>query len=1035
MIPDIRQSISRPETLRRWLAGCGLSNLDRGVANLKTIAQLQWSDQTLSTFVAALAKTLPELADPDQALNNVDRLVSVSNSYALKVQRLSSLSTPFRGLMTLLSDSQYLSDLLRDEGNFDVIVSGQFKLEARKRTIATAVELLAGASDSTDAMRRLRAFKQKETLRVAWCDLVLGYRIDQVTEQISAIAAAVCEAALAWCRRSLREKFGEPFAGNAESCRYVILALGKLGGSELNYSSDIDLVVVYEFDGKIQNRALSSNQEYFSQLTRDFIRVVGKPTELGSAYRVDMRLRPMGSHGPICKSINSTIQYYDLQGRTWERQAMIKARPLAGDLSLGVELMERLQPWIFQPILSRADIVGVKSLKRQMERRAQRQGQEHLDIKAGYGGIRDVEFVVQFMQLLNGWNLASLRTANTLRAIGRLERAQCLTYEEAEVFSANYRWLRKLEHRLQIQHNQQTHALPSDDGSVIAFAKRMGIRKSTDANTLQAFRQKLGEVTRLNRGMLEHLLHGAFGASPALQGSESAVCAEVDLILDPEPSADFIDEVLKPWKFEDSSAAYRILNELSQEKSRFISSRRCKHFFASIVHSLLKEISKTPQPGKTLISLASVSDSLGARGVLWELFSHSPPTLNLYVRLCASSDYLATILRTNPGMLDELMDALQLDSLPTRQWLQQDLDELSRGASELDLILNSFKNTQHMRIGIRDILDQDDIAETHRSLADVAEICLQKVIDQRIEAKLALNGFDISQVRISEIPFAVLGVGKLGGREPNYHSDLDVIFLYDTDADFEKQLPQGVSAQSFFSELAAESMQAIGRQTKQARLYEIDSRLRPSGKSGSLAVHADEFVRYFESGSGQLWERQSLCKARPVAGSSAFGSKVMTLVRKILALPYPDSLREEIWQMRLQMQKDCEPGNLKRGSGGTVDIEFVVQMLQLENFQQDPDVLQPGTLGAIKVLGRLGLLNEEDEVAFRDAYRFLRGVESGLRLMNTTARHDLPTDPVQLERLAFLLNAPSGSELEQSVRDIRRQVREKSEALFGVASG
>ena len=1012
-----------------------MKNVDRGVANLESIAGLKWSDLAVANFAATLGKILPDLPDPDQALNNLERLVSVSDSLSQKVRKLSSLSTPFRGLLTLLSDSQYIADLLRDENNFDVIAAGQFQPLARNLVVGRAVEGVHDAKDPAEAMRRLRIFKQKETIRIAWCDLVLDYRIEQITEQISVAAAAVCEGAIFWCRRRLNDKFGSPFTGDAESCRFVILALGKLGGSELNYSSDIDLIAVYEFDGQIQGRAVSSNQEYFAQLTRDFIRIVGEPTELGSAYRVDMRLRPMGARGPICKSRNSTIQYYDLQGRTWERQAMIKARPLAGDLSLGAELLDRMQPWIFRPTLSRADIAGIKSLKRQMERRARQQGEERADIKTGYGGIRDVEFVIQFMQLLNGWNLASLRTANTLRAIGRLERAQCLTHDEAELLSTNYRWLRKLEHRLQIKNNQQTHSLPQDDESRIAFAKRMGIRKTNDANTLREFQCKLDEVTRLNRVILDHLLHGAFGTTRVFQESETEVSAEVDLILDPDPSSELVEEVLAPWNFTDAQAAYRILMELAQEKSRFISSRRCKHFFASIARSLLEEVAKTPQPDRTLVSLASVSDSLGARGVLWELFSHSPATLNLYVRLCASSDYLATILKTNPGMLDELMDALQLDSLPSREWLQQDLDELSRGAVDLDLILSGFKSTQHMRIGIRDILNHDEISETHRSLADVAEICLQKVTSQQLNLQLEKHSVDASGLELSNVPFSILGMGKLGGCEPNYHSDLDVIFIYDTNEGFEKQLPAGVSPQYFFSELAAEITQAIGKQTTQTRLYEIDGRLRPSGKSGSLAVHVDEFMRYFESGTGQLWERQSLCKARPVAGSESLGQKVLKRVHKILTLPCPDTLREEIWRMRLNMQHDCRPGNLKRGPGGTVDIEFVVQMLQLENCRQHPEVLQPGTLNAIEALSRVGALDADEAHFFSQQYQFLRSVESGLRLMNTTARHDLPDDQVQLQRLAYLLNEPGGTELAEAVGDARKQVRSKSELLFKIASG
>ena len=365
-------------------------------------------------------------------------------------------------------------------------------------------------------------------------------------------------------------------------------------------------------------------------------------------------------------------------------------------------------------------------MKRQIERRAQVEGDDRTDIKTGYGGIRDVEFVIQFMQMLNGSNQASLRTPNTLRAIGRLERARCLTHEEADLLAGNYRWLRKLEHRLQLMHNQQTHSLPSDLSIRFAMAKRMGVH-TLKSRTLDVFHDRLDEVTRLNRVILDHLLHGAFGADKVLNaddpdaGDESSGSAEVDLIFDPNPAKEVVEEVLSRWNFKDVKATWQLIVELAEEKSPFISSLRCKHFFASIAHSLLAEISITPEPDRTLVSLSAVSDSLGSRGALWELFSASPATLNLYVRLCASSDYLATILKTNPGMIDELLDALQRDSLPTADQLQSNLDELTRGAVDLELILTSFKSSQHLRIGVRDILKQDAIAETLQALSDVAE--------------------------------------------------------------------------------------------------------------------------------------------------------------------------------------------------------------------------------------------------------------------------------------------------------------------------
>ena len=577
MVPDIRQSDLSGEKLRHWLIGCGIKDPSRGIAILRAISRLPWDQQDFDRLATALGSSLPQLADPDRALNNLERLTSASNTIAENVRSISALRSTFHGLMTVLSDSQYLADLLRDEECFRVVKKGQFQPVARQRLIRDAKEKVATARNRADAMRLVRQFKRENTVRIAWGDLVLGHRVEHVASQISFVATAVCEAALKWCRHRIVEKFGTPTSPGGD-CRFVIMALGKLGGNELNYSSDIDLIAVYEFDARIKGRTKSTNQEYFGHLTRDFIHLIGQPTEMGSAYRVDMRLRPNGSRGPVCKSIRSTVQYYDLQGRTWERQAMIKARPIAGDRSLGLDLLEQLQRWVFRPTFSHTDIQGVKSLKRQIEKRALVEGNEQSDIKTGYGGIRDVEFVIQFMQLINGWNLSALRTANTIRAIGRLERNHCLTHDEAELLANNYRWLRKLEHRLQIMNDQQTHRLPDGKDDRIAVAHRMGIRDEGDDANLRAFERRLNEVTRLNRTILDHLLHGSFGTQKFFDGSVESVSAEVDLILDPHPSMETVQSLLSKYGFTDVESSYRILMQLTEESSQFVSSRRCKHF-------------------------------------------------------------------------------------------------------------------------------------------------------------------------------------------------------------------------------------------------------------------------------------------------------------------------------------------------------------------------------------------------------------------------------------------------------------------------
>lgn len=1013
-----------------WLSDARLVDTVRATANLRRIEASGLPAGVVQVLVQLLKRHLPSLSDPDMALNSLERLVASPVSARILTAAISTDPSIVGKLLVLFSASQYVSDVLvRDADSLEAMIHQQGRLFSSGLLRSSLARQMEQAGDRARAMEILRQFKHQQFLRIIWADLIDGCRIQRLTQQISWVAIAICEAACQWARAELETRFGVPRNRDGQRCGYCILAMGKLGGSELNYSSDIDLMMIYEQDGQTDSRSPKSNRQFFTQLTRDIVRLIHDPTNSGSAWRVDLRLRPHGSRGAICNSVAATLHYYDFQGRTWERLALIKAHPIAGDLELGHDLLHRIKTWIYRVSVSRHDIRGIQLLKRRIENRTVDEGEQNTNVKTGRGGIRDIEFVIQFMQLLNGHAIPKLRTGNTLVAIGRLERAGCLTMSESSRLRTNYVWLRKLEHRLQILSDQQTHTLPEHDDELTRTAVRMGYSPQDRKTALSHFRRDLASVTEINRKILDHLLHGAFGPHHFIgqedQQPDVDLPIEVELILEPEPSQEMIEAALTPYGFQNLDAAWRILNELSIEKTRFLSPRRCKHFFASIAQSLLVEVSQTPDPDATLVGLSSISDSLGARGVLWELFRLNPPTLALYVRMCAVGEYLASIFRSNPGMIDELMDALQRQGLPNRQRLGDEIHELTRAAEDVHLIVLSFKNAYHLRVGIRDILDRDEIRQRHRALSDIADCCLEQIAESeyRCLAQRWLNEGVVAPP-LSEIPFAIVALGKLGGREPNYHSDLDVIFLYEREETFEAQIREGRGSQFFFSELAGNITRAVSRSTPAGRLYEIDSRLRPTGKSGSLATSTEEFLRYFREGKGQLWERQSLCKARVIVGGRELRDRVDTLIREaIVCQPWDSSMGGEIHQMRLTLQRDASDRNIKRGIGGAMDIEFIVQALQLQHLHGDDGVRVPGTLEAIDALVEGGYLDSERGDQLGDAYQTIRRVESGLRLMNATARHDLPDDQRQLTKLAFLLRYDDASHLERTLSDCRSEVR------------
>jgi glutamate-ammonia-ligase adenylyltransferase len=384
-------------------------------------------------------------------------------------------------------------------------------------------------------------------------------------------------------------------------------------------------------------------------------------------------------------------------------------------------------------------------------------------------------------------------------------------------------------------------------------------------------------------------------------------------------------------------------------------------------------------------------------------------------------------------MIDELLDSLMMDRLPSKEDLQDELADLCRGAENLEPILHAFKHSHHLRVGVRDILGKEDIVQTHAALSSIAEVLLQQIVGseyqeltRRLGTPSPISGGQATNNSPMETAsdvceFIVLGMGKLGGCEPNYHSDLDLIFLYEEEGMTQHPDPKKATThQFFFNQLAVKVLSRLNHLGTYGRLYETDARLRPTGQSGTLVVPLSEFSKYFETGQGQLWERQSLCKARPVYGCPRAAEKVMAVVhRAMFASPWKVGDASEIEAMREKMQATATEQNLKRGAGGTVDIEFCVQMLQLRYGAEHPAVLEPGTLAAIQALEDAAILLAQDANSLRTGYRLLRSVESRLRLMNTTARHDLPDVAGELSKLTYILRRDDVEELRQSLEEKR----------------
>jgi glutamate-ammonia-ligase adenylyltransferase len=530
---------------------------------------------------------------------------------------------------------------------------------------------------------------------------------------------------------------------------------------------------------------------------------------------------------------------------------------------------------------------------------------------------------------------------------------------------------------------------------------------------LDSFLHDHHEKARLNRQILNHLLHDAF--ADADQQAEP----ETDLILEPDADDATIVEVLGRYPFRDVQAAYRNLAQLAQESVPFLSTRRCRHFLASIAPALLRAVAETPDADLALLNLEKVTASLGAKAVLWELFSFSPPSLKLTVDLCAGSQFLTEILINSPGMIDDLLDSLVLNQPRTLAELKTELAELCRKATDTAPILRSFQDKELLRIGVRDLVGKATIRETTAALSDLAETLLTQATALQIpalEESLGLPALDRAASAAWPCRFAILGLGKLGGREMSYHSDLDLILVYEGDGVTvpppewrqEENFPRTDNLH-YFTEFARRIIRALSFAGPQGRLYAADMRLRPTGRSGSLVISLPEFRRYYEEASAQLWERQALTRARVVFGDAAFATEVMDAVRQAaFGRNWKPEMAAEIITMRQRLELSRGPRDLKRGHGGSVDIEFLVQMLQLKCGREHPKLQWSNTWETLEALRSIGLLPQADFEGLQASYDFLRQVESRLRLMTNRPLDVWPEAPEEFEKLARRLGYDAG---------------------------
>lgn len=909
-----------------------------------------------------VADGIERAADPRAARSLLERAIEAHPELG---EELVARTLVRDGLVALACASRSLSNaVLGDPSLLDPLRDGdEF---AAERSVEGFQHSWNAYDDHTAV--GLRRWKRREILRVAARDLLGAADLPVVGRELAALAEVCLRSALAIVDTD---------------APLTVVGMGKLGGGELNYASDVDVLFLHEGDGALAERA-----------ARELLATMSSTTAEGIVFRTDADLRPEGRSGPLSRSLSSYEAYWDRWAQTWEFQALIKARPVAGDPGLGRDFVDAAQGRVWPEVLDPDAVREVRAMKARAEGETARRGLTDRELKRGRGGIRDVEFAVQLLQLVHGRHDDSVRSANTLTALATLAAAGYVESADATLLDDAYRSLRTVEHRLQLWDEHQTHTLPADPAARTRLARVLGYRDHGDESALTRFdadyRRQQGRVRSVHeRLFFAPILDTLAGVGPL--PSEAA------------------EERLAAFGFVDIASTRAALRELAAGLTR-----RSK-VMQQLLPAVLTWLSAAPDPDLGLLQLRRLAEGPARSASLATTFRESPGAAERACRLLGSGRVLGDALRRQPEFVETLGDDEALARGKGRaELVEEAMGTLTwrRGTEERREGLRRFKRRELLRIAARDVLGFTDLATVGRELTDLAEACVE----------VALAGLD------SAVPFAVIAMGRFGGGELSYASDIDVLFVYEGDT----------SAHFGAAEHTAGALMAeIGATTAEGQTFRIDAGLRPEGKQGPLARSLSGYRGYYERWA-LTWEFQALLRARPVAGDADVGARFAALIEPfVYREPFGDDDVREVRRMKARIERErIPPGDdpqfhLKLGRGSLSDVEFTVQLLQLGHGASHPEVRAASTIDALGRLRAAGFLDAADADALHDAYEFCERARNGRYLLTGSPGDSLPAGAAgeKLGRLLGYVHRPQVS-LRDDYRRVTRRARHVAERVF-----
>jgi glutamate-ammonia-ligase adenylyltransferase len=801
-----------------------------------------------------------------------------------------------------------------------------------------------GESISGENFRSLRSWKGREMLRIALREVADAASLEETTLELSLLAEICLREVYQHWKTELGARRGTP------ETEFTVLGLGKLGGRELNHSSDIDVIFLYGEEGQVSPNL--TYHEWFNLLGSKIVETFATPSPDGALFRIDLRLRPEGTAGPLARSLESMENYYAGFGETWERLALIKARGICGNRELAYEFLRQHQPFIY-PRSPTPDLLDeIAAIKRRIERDIVGYEKIGRDVKLGAGGIREIEFVVQALQLLHGARHAFLQETSTLKALPVLAELELIPREEARALETAYRFLRRVEHRLQIEAEQQTHTIPANGEALDRLAQSLGFAtKGSFTTSLQELMQKVRSVFRR-------------------------------VISSPAPGTESIAESLHI--FRDEKAAAKSLADLAKGTGGLHIAARTRQVLRNLRPPLFRWLARAADPDAALNQFIRFVEAYGLRSMLFELLVVNPKLLELLIKTFDASRYAGELLIRRPQLLEEVTRGGMIDREVLLAEHLKRLKALKITPTSLDLI-RVYRQTQMLRILLRDVLGLADLAALFAEQTALAEACL----------------IFVNRVRGDENDVTIIALGKFGGGEIGYGADLDVLFVGDD------------------IRAAQNLVVTMAQPTAEGSIATLDARLRPEGEKGNLACSLTAYEAYYDT-RAQLWEVQALTRARPIAGpwQSQFIDLAKRVWRKAAARPDLFSQIDGMLQrIRHERGSAADLLDFKTGTGGVIEAEFLVQALQMR-----AGLWNPKTIGALRDLTIGGIVRKDDSALLKKSYEYLRLIESALRRWENKSISSLPADETEQRKLARRVGADSLDSFAQRYREARESI-------------